>query len=49
MPKPVIPEKFVQGLSDKALNAQIKRYSKRTNSRIERLKREGLWYNSARN
>ena len=47
MPKPIIPEKFVQGLSDKALNAQIKRYSKRANSRIERLKREGLWYNSA--
>lgn len=47
MPKPIIPEKFVQGLSDKALNAQIKRYSKRANSRIERLKREGLWNNSA--
>ena len=47
MPKPIITEKFVQGLSDKALNAQIKRYSKRANSRIERLKREGLWNNSA--
>ena len=47
MTKPIIPEKFVQGLSDKALNAQIKRYSKRANSRIERLKREGLWNNSA--
>lgn len=47
MPKPIIPEKFVQGLSDNALNAQIKRYSKRANSRIERLKREGLWNNSA--
>lgn len=47
MSKPIIPEKFVQGLSDKALNAQIKRYSKRANSRIERLKREGLWNNSA--
>lgn len=47
MTKPIIPEKFVQGLSDKALNALIKRYSKRANSRIERLKREGLWNNSA--
>lgn len=47
MTKPIIPEKFVHGLSDKALNALIKRYSKRANSRIERLKREGLWNNSA--
>lgn len=46
MPKSIIPEKFIHGLSDEALNDFIKRYSKRANSRIERLKREALWKKS---
>lgn len=46
MAKPIIDIKFIHGLTDEALNSLIKRYSKRANSRIERVKREHLWEKS---
>lgn len=43
----MISEKFINQLSDAALNTLIKQYSKRANSRIDRLLKTGLWQQSA--
>lgn len=43
----LIPISAIPELKEDALNALLKRYSKRANSRIERLRRNDLWNKSA--